>query len=262
VIHLAELVRRAAATPQDRARVLERYGRLVEETALFMADVAEPTDDGYALGPPLIPAQESYADLRDRVVNPPFELAYWSWALGVAQAWRVAAGREPEPLWDAVGHGMARPLVRDGVLEAIAVEPFTIREDHPSMVYGLGVVPATDLMDPDVVRSTLRSVVDDWDWSSTWGWDYPALAMTATRLGEPALAIDLLLRDVPKNVHVRGGHNRQTPTLPVYLPGNGGLLAAVALMAGGWDDDGGRPAPGFPDDGTWSVRHEGFVRSP
>jgi hypothetical protein len=262
VIHLAELLRRSARTAADRDRVLATFGHLVDQTARFMADVAEPTDDGYALGPPLIPAQESYADLRDRVVNPPFELAYWSWALGVAQAWRVAGGDEPEPLWDAVGHGMAAPLVRDGVLAAIAVEPFTVREDHPSMVYGLGVVPTTELMDPDVVRATLRSVVDDWDWPSTWGWDYPALAMTAARLGDPALAMDLLLLDVPKNLHLPNGHNRQTDSLPVYLPGNGGLLAAVALMAGGWDDDGGRPAPGFPDDGTWSVRHEGFVRSP
>ncbi|GAA2724164.1 hypothetical protein [Cellulomonas aerilata] len=265
VIHLAELLRRAAEAtgePGDGDRVVARYGYLVDQTARFMADVAEPTDDGYALGPPLIPAQESYAHLRDRVVNPPFELAYWSWALGVAQRWRAAAGDDPEPLWDAVGHGMAAPLVRDGVLEAIAVEPFTIREDHPSMVYGLGVVPATDLLEPDVVRATLDAVVADWDWPSTWGWDYPALAMTAARLGDPALAVDLLLRDVPKNLHLPNGHNRQTDSLPVYLPGNGGLLAAVALMAGGWDDDGGRPAPGFPADGTWSVRHEGFVRSP
>ena len=45
--------------------------------------------------------------------------------------------------------------------------------------------------------------------------------------------------------------------LPVYLPGNGGLLAAVSLMAGGWDGADG-PAPGFPDDGTWDVQCEGF----
>ncbi|WNB87153.1 hypothetical protein [Cellulomonas sp. ATA003] len=258
VIHLAELLRRAG----DPADVVARLGGLVEETARFMADVAEPTPDGYALGPPLIPAQESYASMRDRVVNPPFELAYWSWALGVAQRWRVQGGGEPEPLWDAVGRGMVRPLVREGVLAAIGVEPFTIRTDHPSMVYGLGVVPATDLMDPAVVRATLASVLDDWDWPSTWGWDYPALAMTAARLGDPALAVDLLLRDETKNLHLPNGHNRQTDHLPVYLPGNGGLLAALALMAGGWDDDGGRSAPGFPDDGTWVVRHEGFVPAP
>jgi len=258
VIYLAELLRRAGHV----SRACEGFGELVDQTARFMADVAEPTPQGFALGPPLVPAQESYVAVRDRALNPPFELAYWSWALAVAQEWRVRCGRAPEPLWDDVGGGMARPLVRNGRYEAIAVEPFTIRQDHPSMVYALGVVPATKSVDPDVVRTTLSSVLDDWDWDSTWGWDYPALAMTATRLGEPERAIDALLRDSPKNTFLANGHNRQTDSLPVYLPGNGGLLTALALMIAGWDGDGGRPCPGFPSDGTWVVRHEGFVRSP
>jgi hypothetical protein len=258
VIYLAELLRRAG----HDAGASERYGELVDQTARFMADVAELTSQGFALGPPLVPAQESYAAVRDRAMNPPFELAYWSWALGVAQQWRVRCGLPPEPLWDDVGGGMVRPLVRDGRYEAIGVEPFTIRRDHPSMVYALGFVPATEVVDPDVVRSTLSCVLDDWDWDSTWGWDYPALAMTATRLGEPQRAIDVLLRDTPKNTFLANGHNHQSDSLPLYLPGNGGLLAALALMIAGWDGDGGRPCPGFPSDGSWVVRHEGFMRSP
>ena len=41
--------------------------------------------------------------------------------------------------------------------------------------------------------------MQSWDWSSTWGWDYPLMAMTAARCGEPELAVDVLLMDVPKN---------------------------------------------------------------
>ncbi|MCI2418773.1 hypothetical protein MOQ72_15130 [Saccharopolyspora sp. K220] len=257
IIHLAELLRRAG----DENAVAD-FGELVEQTARFMADVVEPTPDGFALGPPLVPAQESYAALRDRVRNPPFEIAYWAWGLGVAQEWRVRSGRPPEPQWDAVRKGMARPLVRDGRYAAIAVEPFTVRTDHPSMVYALGPVPAVDVVDPDVIRSTLHDVLADWDWASTWGWDYPALAMTATRLHEPGTAIDALLLDSPKNVFLRNGHNRQTDSLPLYLPGNGGLLAALALMVAGWEGDGGLTCPGFPRNGTWVVRHENFIRSP
>ena len=37
--------------------------------------------------------------------------------------------------------------------------------------------------------------------------------------------------------------------LPAYLPANGGLLAAVAMMAAGGV---------FPRDGKWSVKAEGF----
>lgn len=43
-----------------------------------------------------------------------------------------------------------------------------------------------------------------------------------------------------------------------YLPGNGALLQAVAVMAAGFD--GGEDTPGFPK--SWKVRHEGLVRLP
>ena len=39
----------------------------------------------------------------------------------------------------------------------------------------------------------------NWEWESTWGWDYPMTAMTAARLGEPEIAIEALLKDVQKN---------------------------------------------------------------
>jgi hypothetical protein len=86
--------------------------------------------------------------------------------------------------------------------------------------------------------------------------------MTAARIGAPEAALDALLMPTAKNVFLPNGHNPQTASLPVYLPANGGLLVAVALMAGGWDGDGGHPAPGFPKDGGWTVRHEGPRPSP
>ena len=43
-----------------------------------------------------------------------------------------------------------------------------------------------------------------------------------------------------------------------YLPGNGGLLYAVAMMAAGWDGAPENPAPGFPNNGSWTVRWEGL----
>ncbi|NUT51234.1 MAG: hypothetical protein HOV94_28620 [Saccharothrix sp.] len=253
-IHLAELVRRSG----DRGAVA-RYGRCVLETAEFMADFAVATDAGHALGPPLVPAQESYYRDRATTANPTFELAYWAWALRVAQRWRVWLGLGEDPRWTAVADGLVRPTVRDGRYAAIGTPPWTVRDDHPSVLYALGFVPDTGLIDHATMRATLRDVLADWDWATTWGWDYPAIAMTATRLGEPRAAVDALLLDTPKNTYLRNGHNRQSDRLPVYLPANGGLLAAVALMAAGWD--GGPPNPGFPAD-RWTVRHEGLVRAP
>ncbi|MFY1671096.1 hypothetical protein ACN27G_14155 [Plantactinospora sp. WMMB334] len=258
-IFLAELVHRSSAEPET---VLHRYADVVFESAAFMADHPVRADRGYQLGPPLVPAQESYAELRHQLSNPTFELAYWSWGLRTAQRWRERLGLAPEPSWERVAAGLVRPYVRDGVYTAVDVPPYTVRDDHPSMLYALGLVPPTGLVDPEIMRATLHGVLADWDWASTWGWDYPAIAMTATRLGEPQTAVDALLMPVPKNGHLPNGHNRQTAALPVYLPGNGGLLAAVALMARGADADAGRPTPGFPDDGQWTIRHEGLHPMP
>ncbi|MEV4567818.1 hypothetical protein AB0K12_28960 [Nonomuraea sp. NPDC049419] len=253
-IHLAELVRRATGT----RHALDRYARVVLETADCMAALAAEGPRGYALGPPLVPAQESYAGVRAAAANPTFELAYWSWALRVAQRWRRLLGLPPDPLWSKVADGMARPLVRGGVYAAMDAPPYTLRDDHPSMLYALGVVPPTPLIDPGVMRATLRDVLAGWDWPSTWGWDFPAIAMTATRLGEPESAVEALLMETGKNTYLPNGHNRQTDTLPVYLPGNGGLLTAVALMARGWDA--GPAMPGFP--ASWRIRQEGLLPLP
>jgi len=58
------------------------------------------------------------------------------------------------------------------------------------------------------------------------------------------------------------GHNHQRAGLTIYLPGNGALLYAVAMMAAGWDGALDRPAPGFPSGGRWVVRWEGLRRAP
>jgi hypothetical protein len=47
----------------------------------------------------------------------------------------------------------------------------------------------------------------------------------------------------------------------LYLPGNGGLLTAVAMMAAGWDGNE-KANPGFPDDGKWNVHWEGLSPMP
>ena len=55
--------------------------------------------------------------------------------------------------------------------------------------------------------------------------------MTAARLGKPERAIDALFIVSEKNRFLANGHNFQSSRLPLYLPGNGALLSAVAMMA-------------------------------
>lgn len=263
-IYLAELVWRATQTPgMDPVKgeeVLAKYATLVFETAAFMASFGLRTENGVELPPPLVPAQESYGFMRDRVENPTFELAYWNWALETAQQWRRRLGLADAPGWSETARDMAKPHTADGVYSAISVPPFTIRTDHPSMLAALGVVPETSAIDPATMDRTLDGVLSDWDWSSTWGWDYPMIAMTAARLNRPNDAVDALLMERGKNTYLANGHNFQTDALPFYLPGNGGLLTAVALMAVGWD--GGKTAPGFPSDGSWTVTAEDILPLP
>lgn len=256
-IYYAELIWRARPTRET----LERFRNIVIETAKFMASFPVFDGERFVLGPPLMPAQECYD--RRSVLNPTFELAYWYWGLETAQRWLERLGLPRDPEWERVKNGLARPEVRDGVYAAIAAPPYTKRVDHPSMVGAYGFVPPTPLIDPEIMSATLTSVKENWDWESTWGWDYPLLAMCAARLGRPKDAVDFLLMETSKNVYLPNGHNRQKPTrLQLYLPGNGGLLMAIAMMAGGWDGAPDRPAPGFPADGTWTVRAEGFLPMP
>ncbi len=259
-IYYAELCYRAHKDKQT----LEQYRQVVLETAEFMASypVRDEANNRHVLGPALIPAQESYGSTRARNLNPTFELAYWYWALETAQQWRLRLGLEREPAWERVLQRLSKPTIRAGVYTGIETPPYTITRDHPSMVAAYGFVPATPLIDPNVMKRTRDQVLRTWDWPSTWGWDYPMLAQTCARVGEPEKAVDALFLESPKNRYLANGHNYQSARLPLYLPGNGGLLAAVAMMAAGWEGCPDRANPGFPDNGKWKVRWEGLRRMP
>ena len=72
-------------------------------------------------------------------------------------------------------------VIVSGEEAGIETKPFTIHRDHPSMVAAFGFLPRTPLINPDVMKRTYDHILENWDWPSTWGWDYPMLAMTAAR---------------------------------------------------------------------------------
>jgi hypothetical protein len=262
-IDLAELLYRAAP---NRA-TLERYSELVFATADGMASMLHWDADGkrYVLGPPLWIAQEIYDPATS--VNPAYELSYWATGLAIAQQWRARLGLPANPDWEKKRLQLSALPQKDGKYVALESTPDTwdnpaSRHDHPSFLMALGQLPGAGV-DREVMRRTLDAVLARWDWNTKiWGWDYPMIAMTAARLDAPMQAVDVLLKtDGPNNGYTAAGHNPNTE-LPVYLPGNGALLAAVAMMAGGWDGAPQRNAPGFPQDGTWTVRSEGLKPLP
>ncbi len=129
--------------------------------------------------------------------------------------------------------------------------------EHPDPVGVLGMLPPNEGVDAATAHRTVLRVWETWNWNRCWGWDFPWMAMAAARVGEPRLAVDALLKDSPKNSYDVRGLNGGW-----YLPGNGGLLYAVAMMAAGWDGAPDRNAPGFPDDGSWVVKWEGLKKAP
>jgi hypothetical protein len=187
--------------------------------------------------------------------------------LETAQRWRERLKLPRDPKWDAVIKHLPPLPTCDGFYVAAETATNTFRKagentSHPCMLAPLGMLDGTGV-DRETMRRTLKKIIAGWDWNNTWGWDYPMMAMTAARLGEGELAIQSLLMDKNKNHYLPNGHNPQLgETLPLYLPGNGGLLYAVALMTAGWDGAPKKNAPGFPDDGQWSVRWEGLMRAP
>jgi hypothetical protein len=245
---MLDLVWRVSDT-EKRSSLIREFAEVVEETATFMAAFAEERDGQFHLLPPLMPAQEFYDVTTTE--DPTYELAYWWWGLEIAQQWRERSGLTRDDGWAAVQAGLAPPHIENGRYTAIATEPYLRRDDHPAFLSALGVLPPTPLVDPSIVEATLFDVLDNWDWPTAWGWDFPVMAMTASRLGHPDIAVDALLRDEAKNNFTLVGHNNQMGSiLPIYLPGNGSLLAATSMLA----------TNGFPD--GWTVTTEGFAPWP
>jgi hypothetical protein len=245
---------------------LAKYRDIVFQTADFLASYAtwDTNTSRYVLGPVLQSAQERFP--KDKTLNPTFELTYVRWALETAQQWRTRLGLPREQKWDDVLRGLAKPPVAGGKYLFTETTPDSYTNakwntDHPAVVGALSFVPGPGV-DAETMRNTLDWVWKNWTWPDTWGWDYPMMAMTAARLGEPDRAIDALLLDTPKNHYGLNGHVYQRPGLTIYLPANGGLLYATALMAAGWDGAPKKNAPGFPDNGQWNVRWENLAVAP
>ncbi len=246
--------------------VLEQYKDIVFPTADFMASFARWDEETgrYLLAAPLISAQEIYRP--EETLNPTFELAYWDFGLRTAQLWRERLGLQRVEKWDHVLENLAQLPQKDGLYQNAEFQQNTFedpsqRRDHPTLLGAFGMLP-NESIDIGKMRNTLERVMQSWDWPSTWGWDYPLIAMTAARVGMPEMAVQALMLDTQKNRYLNNGHNYQQDRLPIYLPGNGGLLTAVAMMSAGWDGAPDIDAPGFPKDGNWVVKHEGLHTLP
>jgi len=263
-IYLAELCYRAKPTGET----LEKYKEIIFESAEFMRSFMF-WDEGrgcYVLGPPLISGAEHSNDHPEKNQNPLVELSYWAYGLEVAQKWQERLGLPREAGWDHILDNLSPLPVEDGVyMDTETVANTFSRRGRPAMLEALGWMPGT-IVDHEIMRRTLHKVMETLKQWDLWGTDGPMIAMTAARLGEPELAIEALLMNIRgpggQELYLANGNSYMDANLPVYLPANGGLLAAVAMMAAGWDGCPDRDTPGFPDNGRWVVRWECLHKMP
>jgi hypothetical protein len=293
-IYLAETLYNAR---RDRA-TLEKYRELVFDTAELLVSWAyfDRKQQRYILGPPVIPAQENFDP--QTTYNPTFELEYFRFGVATAQEWRQRLGLPKNPKWDDFLFRLSPLPQKDGLYLAAESQPDLWERarspqcsaghaapecpnrDHPSLVAAYGLLPGWGA-DRETMRRTLKAVLSNWDLRQTWGWDWPMLAMTATRLDEPQMAVDFLLTDAKNfqfgisgmtpRVHLEAdaaphaagsadgpGYRRAAET---YFPSNGALLLAVGLMVAGGQSVH-ELNPGFPPNGQWIVHSEGITPLP
>ena len=255
-IYFAEMQYRQKPAPET----LEKWKDVVLNTADYMADYLfyDKKTKQYVLGPPVVVVSENTDPLQ--TINPIFELGYFRYGLRTALEWadRLGLSEKRTKKWKEVLSKLAPLPVADGVYttyEGIPDMWTKYTYEHPALTGVYGMLPG-DGVDQPTFKRTLEKVSKEWQFNRIWGWDFPMLAMAAARTGQPALAIDMLMH--PSAGFQFDEHGLATGGPFPYFPSNGALLTAVAMMCGGWDGSEGE-APGFPKDGSWTVRYEGFV---
>lgn len=253
-IYFAEMEYRIRKNRQT----IEKWKEIVFQTAEYMADYAhyDSIGDRYVLGPPLVVVSENTTPWISK--NPAFELGYWRYGLRTALAWQKRLGLPEKRKWKEVLEKLSPlPQQEDVYTTYEGIENMWTKYNwgHPALIGTFGMLPG-DGVNPETFRKTLEKIETTWDFKRVWGWDFPMMAMAAARCGQPKLAIDYLLYQSPQFQF--DIHGLATGGPYPYFPSNGGLLAAVAMMCGGWDGSKGE-YPGFPKDGSWTVRAEGFI---
>ncbi|PYI24013.1 hypothetical protein BO99DRAFT_322326 [Aspergillus violaceofuscus CBS 115571] len=241
-MYFAELEYRASPTLET----LQKWDTILNELATWMVSYAwwNTTTQVYDLGPPMYPSSENTSP--NSTYNPTFELAYWRFGLEVASDWKRRQGHEVPESWTHVRENLAPLPVVDNAYSICADLPDMWTEssytsDHPSQIAVYGLLPPTTGVNVSVVNATMDRIAQTWNFSKSYGWDFPMLAMTAVRLGNVDEAISYLLHPNFQFDDVGNPVGTVVPT--PYFPASSSLLLAVAMMAGGWDGDEGMHFP-------------------
>jgi hypothetical protein len=229
-------------------RTLERWHRILEESANFMVSFTTWNNETkvYDLAPtPLIFRDGSQPP---ETKNPTLELAYWRFGLRVAMKWYERQRlRVPERLRHTFDHLAPYAVDHDRYVSR-AGSPGAA---NPAVAGAFGMLPPDERLNVTRFRSAVADVHRAWNASAAVGWEPPLLAMAAARTGDADRAVDLLLGGLRfDDAGLPLGGSRATPRLSA----SGGLLMAVAMLAGGWSE---MPGKHWPR--GWTCAAEGFA---
>lgn len=242
---------------------LKKWDNIIEQTADFLASYAylDTARNEYVLGPPIKAVPENNDPLLAE--NPAFELEYWRYGLQTARNWRKKLNLPPKSKWADVLEKLAPIPVKDSLYlqwEGIDSMWTKYNYEHPAMAGIFGALPGYQV-DTMTMQKTYAKIQKVWNFNKVWGWDFPMMAMDAARLMHPEQAVDWLLNNSPRFAFDEHGFVGGGNPYP-YIPSNGGLLYAIAMMTAGWDGDKNVPQPGFPKDGSWVIKWEDLKKAP
>ncbi|KAE8346201.1 hypothetical protein BDV24DRAFT_147827 [Aspergillus arachidicola] len=251
-MYFAELEYRSS----PNVETLNKWDYILNELATWMVSYAwwNVSTQVYDLGPPMYPSSENTSP--NSTYNPTFELAYWRFGLKIASDWKTRQGISvPEP-WTRVLNNLAPLPIVDGAYSICADLPdmwnkSSYTSDHPSQIAVYGLLPPTAGVDPSTVNATMNLIAQTWNFTASYGWDFPMLAMTSLRLGNVDQAIEYLLHSNFQFDDIGNPVGTVVPT--PYFPASSAFLLAIAMMAGGWD---GEEGIHFPE--NWGAKVEGF----
>ncbi|KAI2779259.1 Six-hairpin glycosidase-like protein [Daldinia loculata] len=263
-MYMAELAYQAS----PRRETLKRWDAIVSAAADYMASYAwkNASSGRYDLGPPSYGVTENTPPAE--TLNLAYEIAYWRYGLDVAREWKRRLGKRIPEKWTTVAENLAHPPQAGGLyavyegLNSSWWENPKLNGDPRSLIMLQGILPDTPAVDPSVALKTADKIWEVWTDDKIRGWGRPVLAINSARIGNPERAIyhmtayDYWIFD-DAGFAVRGGDGG---TPPPFIPGNAGFLYAVAYMVAGWNGST-EDAPGFPKDGTWTVKHEGLLKA-
>ena len=73
---------------------------------------------------------------------------------------------------------------------------FMLQELLLKNLLAYGMLPESRLIDQEKCKKTLVRAAQNWNWSGgSWSWNYPTLAMNATRLLQPEIALRAITMD-------------------------------------------------------------------